>query len=501
MTETPSRFPWWLPLGALAIALAYLPTLSAPFDFIDDGNLVYPAPPGTSLERHAELWWASVVANVEHLGPFRPTLWAHWHVQANLFGADPFVWRTYRLIWCAIATGVFLWLLRVLNVPAPAALFCVAAAMWNPYRSEIWTSLTLSEAVAMPYALFALVAARKGAVSSRPLWWDASGAAAALVALGCKNTFAAIVPAQVMLRMLADGLTPREAWRKNGFPALALTLTLALPVAHFVYFKLNWHPGQYRPQGPSLAQFGRILSALKGGMGLDFLGGGVALATVVAARGFKIGCEHRAAAICAAILTIGGIAVYLPMHDVSGRYTIPAVWGLDILFALLLAALLKVPASCWRTAALVALGVGLVAVLTANVLRQEKTAARARVLWQVVRHLESTAPPNSTVMWVNDPGRGMPFGTLGVEEGIHVGWHLAHRGRPDIRIALYDAHEQPLARVELAGPVGEPRFRVSGASASAPGWEPDVSFWQVYQFGRKRYDCHVGRRAAATLSP
>ena len=32
--------------------------------------------------------------------------------------------------------------------------------MWNPYRNEIWTSLTLSEGVAMPYALAGLCWAR-----------------------------------------------------------------------------------------------------------------------------------------------------------------------------------------------------------------------------------------------------------------------------------------------------------------------------------------------------
>src|SRR5437764_76306 len=83
---------------------------------------------------------------------------------------------------------------------------------WNPYRNEIWTSLTLAEGVAMPYALFALVAARKAARSARPLRWEVASAACVLVALGCKNTFAALVPAQVALRMWPEGLTLREAW-------------------------------------------------------------------------------------------------------------------------------------------------------------------------------------------------------------------------------------------------------------------------------------------------
>jgi len=39
-------------LGAVVIALGYLPTLFAPFDFIDDGNLVYPSPAGTTAAGH-----------------------------------------------------------------------------------------------------------------------------------------------------------------------------------------------------------------------------------------------------------------------------------------------------------------------------------------------------------------------------------------------------------------------------------------------------------------
>ncbi|MBN9118144.1 MAG: hypothetical protein J0I06_03095 [Planctomycetes bacterium] len=490
MTETPSRFPWWILVGAAATALAYWPTLTSPFDFVDDGNLVYPVPPGTTLGGHTRVWWDNVVANVEHLGPFRPTLWAHWHLQANLFGADPLVWRAYRLLWCALAAGMLLWLLRELRIPAPAALFTTAAAMWNPYRSEIWTSLTLSEAVAMPYALFALVAARKGACAARPLWWDLAGTAAALVALGCKNTFAAIVPAQVALRLLSDDLGWRDAWKRNGFRALALAGTLVLPAAHFVYFKLNWHPGQYRPPGPSLAQFGRVLSALKGGMGLDFLGAGVALATVVAARGLPPTRECRAAAAAGGLLAVCGAAVYLPMDDVSGRYTMPAVWGLDVLLALLLAVLLKAPAGRMRAVAVVALCAGLVAVLSANVLRQEKIAARARMLWRVVHHLESTAPPGAGVMWVSgDATRG----ALNAEEGIHVQWHLAHRGRADVRIGLFGANEQPLERVELGPPPAAPLFRISGPGTPVANWEPERTVTEVYQFGRKRYDCHISR--------
>ncbi len=158
--------------------------------------------------------------------------------------------------------------------PAAVRVLAVAAlAMWNPYRNEIWTSLTLGEGVAMPYALFGLVAARKAAASPRPLKWEVASALAVLVALGCKNVFAALVPAQIALRMWPDGISPREAWRRNGWRSLALGVTLVMPAAHFVYFKLHWHPGQYETQGPTLAQFGRIpgAGALKGAMSPEFM--------------------------------------------------------------------------------------------------------------------------------------------------------------------------------------------------------------------------------------
>jgi hypothetical protein len=103
--EQPRGFPWWIVLGGLVLALGYLPTLNAPFDFIDDGNLVYPAPPGTTLAQHAERWWDKVRANVEHLGPFRPVLWVHWELAANTLGADPVAWRAVRMAWCGLGDG------------------------------------------------------------------------------------------------------------------------------------------------------------------------------------------------------------------------------------------------------------------------------------------------------------------------------------------------------------------------------------------------------------
>jgi hypothetical protein len=185
--------------------------------------------------------------------------------------------------------------------------------------------------------------------------------------------------------------------------------------------------------------------------------------------------------------------VYLPVSIISGRYAMPAVWGLDILFALLLTALWRQTANPVRSSALVAVGLGLLLVLSANVVRQERGATRARVLWAVVRHLESATPPGATIAWISgDP----PTGGLGLEEGIHVQWHLAHRGRADIRIALFTPDEQQVNRAEVVPGAGDPVLRITGARSEPERvWEPDRSFEVVSQFGRKRYDCHISRRA------
>src|SRR5262249_45430127 len=154
-------------------------------------NLVYPTRSLPLWER-ATVVWRKIVANADHLGPFRPVLWVHWEVAADLLQGSELGWRITRLLWCGFATGMLLWLFSELRITPLAALVAAAIAMWNPYRNEIWTSLTLSEGVAMPYALLALICARRAARSSRPWVWDLLGACAILAALGCKNTFAAL---------------------------------------------------------------------------------------------------------------------------------------------------------------------------------------------------------------------------------------------------------------------------------------------------------------------
>jgi hypothetical protein len=486
-----------VPLGAVVLAAGYLPTLATPFDFIDDGNLVYPAAPGTTLAGHAELWWAKVQANYEHLGPFRPVLWVHWELAANLFDGDAFLWRAWRLAWCGLSAGMLLWLFRELGLRPAAALVAGAVAMWNPYRNEIWTSLTLAEGVAMPYALLGLVAARKAANSERPMRWELLAAFGVLMALGCKNVFAALVPAQVALRVWPDGIAFRDAVKQNGIRAMALTLPLVLPAAHYFYFKQHWHPGQYETNSPSLAQAGRILSGWKGAVSLDFLGASLALSLGIvawkcppaAARGLL--ARHRALLVTAALLLVAGFVVYLPMAMMSGRYTMPAIWGIDLLLGLLLMMLVAVPSVTARRLAWAGVWVGLVLIAVANVGRQEKFAARARMLWAAVEYVERTAPPGAGVAWVSGDSQK---GELNVEEGIHFQWHLYHRGRPDLHVGLFDTDGNPVTRAELPSLACEPRFRMSGTPAAVGEWGEGRAFAADYWAGRKRFECYLSCR-------
>ncbi|MFO0810169.1 MAG: hypothetical protein U0746_16230 [Gemmataceae bacterium] len=489
-----NRFAAWVVLvGALAIPCVYLPTLGTRFDFIDDGNLVYPAPP-MPLGPRLQLVWEKVVANYDHLGPFRPTLWAHWELAAELCGGDEFRWRLARLLWSGIATAAMLALLRELRVGAWPALAAAALAMWNPYRNEIWTSLTLSEGVAMPYALAGLwCAARAG--RARTAWpWEVASAVCVLVALGCKNTFAALVPAQLYLRVAANG-----PWNWAGVRRASwLALTLALPVGHYVYFRTHWHPGQYPPTGITLAQIGRELSSLVGAMSIDFLGIGLGLTLIgIGTAYWSRECEREPSVrsltlaapkyvwIAGALLALGGLAVYAPMAAMSGRYTMPGVWGLDLMFAALLMRLASVPLVAWRRIAVAGVGCGLVAVAVANVGRQGKFAARADVLWQTLEIVERNAGPNDRVAWVSDS-------TLNVEEGIHFRWHLAARGHGH-DVDLVDAAGNPLERIEVPAAHDRATWAVTGTSTPPPGktWELRQRLERRYWGGRRQYDCYV----------
>jgi hypothetical protein len=506
------RFPWWILVGAVLLSCLYVPTLMTRFDFIDDGNLVYPPPP-MSWGGHLGYLWERIVDNYRHLGPFRPVLWAHWHAEASLLNSNPFAWRCVRLFWTMLAAGALLWLLYELGIRPSAALLAGALAMWNPFRNEIWTSLTLAEGVAMPYALLSLVCAIRAARSARAWPWDVGGALCVLAALGCKNTFAALVPAQVLLRITADGSSLRDGWRRHGRRACLLALTLALPVGHYLVFKLNWKAVQYQTQSLSLAYLAALGKAIRGAVSLDFLGAGLVVALIAlrvnrrtevpatttgeaADRLAGIGSaprpfwrEHRLACLAGLTLLVFGIGVYLPIGAVSGRYTMPAVWGADLWIAALLSALATVRPSVWKRAAYVGLGVGLLAVAAANVGRQDRFAARAQVLWDTLEYVERHAPRDTCLAWMSGP-------ELNVEEGIQFLWHLQGRGRWDLAVRLFDEKGQPVARCEAPHAQQAPAWLVSGApNQELPGsWHVFKDFTTPYWYGQRSHRAYLWTR-------
>lgn len=484
---------WLIVAGMIAVPCLYLSTLATRFDFIDDGNLVYPAGP-MSLGERLQLSWYHIAANVKHLGPFRPVLWAHWEVEAELFHADAFTWRLARLLWLALATGTLLWLFRELGIRPVAALLTAALAMWNPYRSEIWTSLTLSEGVAMPYALGGLICAIRAARSRRPWPWDLAGALCVLAALGCKNTFAALVPAQLLLRLTADGSGLRTGWRLHGWRACCLLLPLLLPVGHFIYFKLHWHPGQYET-GLSGAQVIRMLGAVQGALSLDFLLPGlIALVAALGASGLlsSVWHEYRDACRAGLVLLVSGIAIYLPLSAMSGRYSMPAVWGADMILAALLSSLPAVPALGWKRAAYGLLAGGLVAVMVSNLGKQQKFAARANLLWQALEYVEHVVPAGSCIAWEDSR-------ELNREEGIHFCWHLQRRGRPDLAVRLIDQAGQRLERIELKSAPEPPAFLITGRPQPSPtgAWQTVQEFNTRFWMGQKSYTCYLWKEKPA----
>jgi len=520
---------WWVMLWAGLISSLYVPSLRTRFDFIDDGNLVYPSLP-MGLHDRLDLAWQKVVANYEGLGPFRPVLWAHWELQAELFQASSYRWRLARIVWATLAAAALLRLLLTLGIVPRAALFATALAMWNPWRNEIWRSLTLSEGVAMPYALTALVCATRAARSSRPWAWDIGGGLCMLAALGCKNTFAAVVPAQILLRVAPTGQHILAGCRRHGWHAAALSLTLVVPVVHYIVFVRTWHPGQYETVAPSLPQLGRMLKAVGGAVSIDIIGPGLLLALIaLSARrnpvtqghtagpsgrteifvesnnttvrpeeppspgGVSKGVLARESTVPLAtggLLLAFGIGIYLSMPGVTGRYTMPAVWGADLWIAALLSALAAAPPSAWRRTAYALLGVGLITVAAENLGSQDKFAARANLLWQAVEFVEGTASRGDTIAW-----RGGP--DLNVEEGIHFSWHLHGRGRGDLSVQLLDAEGRTVSRPEVQLSTHSPSFLITGPSAPRPGveWHLLKRFTASYWGDWRTLSCNVWRKS------
>lgn len=484
---SPAQFPRWVLVGAILIPCLYLPTLGTRFDFNDDGLLVYPSAsfswrsfPGRMLEDAGDEFRSH--------GPYRPVTLAHWAAAAQLMGDHPLYRRLARLAWCMLSTGVLLWLLHELAFLPSVALATAALAMWNPYRNEIWLGLGLTEAFGMPYGLAGLICAIRASRSATPWRWEVAAATFALLAIGCKNTFAAVVPAQVLLRLTAGEGFATEGRNRRVVGAALLALPLIFPAVHFLLFKLHPSPNHY-PTGFTWEQPWRMCRSVLGAMSIDFMGPALGLMLVTLAiyrwrlQFSQFQARYRPAALAAAALLVCGIAMYLPINGVSGRYMIPSVWGADLALAVLLSAIAAVPANVLKRTAYAAFACGLLAVAVANLGKQSKCAARAEFLWQALEYVEDHSPTRATVAWdghnwyENRPG-------LDVAEGVHFEWHLKHRGRDDIRIEPRTANAD------------SPRFVLSCSPPPPSGdtWRLARDFTASYWLGRRCFHCYLWSR-------
>jgi hypothetical protein len=205
--------------------------------------------------------------------------------------------------------------------------------------------------------------------------------------------------------------------------------------------------------------------------------------------------------LTATLIVMCGLCVYLPIPAVSGRYTMPAVWGLDLGFAGLLGSLLALPIIVWRRVALAGIVGGLLVVAAANVGRQQKVAARIDLLWQMLECVEREADPAARVAWISSAG-------LNVEEGIHFRWHLQARGHDRLAVELLDERGQAEERIELAADNQPANFAVTDALQPPPGgpWSLRHEFHAPYWVGRRHFDAYLwsisdGIRDAAAQRP
>jgi hypothetical protein len=336
-----SRPQKWLALAAATtIAALYLFNLQTPFDFIDDGAISHDVA-FTGLANWLRASLETVKSDYANRGTFLPTIWTFWRAEATLLGPQPVLWRAVWVRWCAASAFPMILLMLELKVALLPAFAATAFALWNSHRIEIWLNLASPEALAMPFALLALICAARASRNSRPTWLDAAGICCILLALGCKNTFIAVLPAQAFLRVVNANESVIEGLRKRGATGALLCTPAIWPIIHLYHLQTNWHPGQYTVPGPS---FKGLFNAING-----WRKSFITLATahvwmtagaaILNSRQFQFLRFYRNALIVSVLLIFAGLGVYLPMGTAAGgpgRDSIPAAWGADIILAVIL---------------------------------------------------------------------------------------------------------------------------------------------------------------------
>src|ERR1051326_8827435 len=134
------RLPWLILLGIACTAI-YLPTIYANFDFKDDGATANPVGVATLAELN-QLVWRTTCDEFRERGPFRPVIWYCWRGQQELFQGNICCWRWCNFFYTALCATALLWFLQEFGFGPWVAFLTTVLAMWNPFRGEVWLSLT-----------------------------------------------------------------------------------------------------------------------------------------------------------------------------------------------------------------------------------------------------------------------------------------------------------------------------------------------------------------------
>jgi hypothetical protein len=511
---------WKLWLAALGISLLYLPFLNTGFDFADDGVLVYPKGV-SSLPQFLEMIRISTLDDFKNHGPFRPTAWAFWRGQAELFHGDPFLWRLGRQLWIILSAAVLMLFLKELGIRLGVAALVTVLAIWNPFRAEIWLGLNFMEGTMMPFALGGLICATRASYAERPAGWDLCGFCCILLVVLSKNVFLAMIPAQLFLRVATPSRPLREGLRKHGMRALMLGVVALVPVVHFIFYKLNYRPGQY-DVGLTAEQPLRLLRNMGVALAVDFLAPVLLLGIWLIGRSRREGSDlklrdewcgesppfrhsfgsfpgpMRNALGVGVILFLAGLGVYLPVLGAAARYVVPGIWGLDVLLALFFTRLAFVPAGPWKRATYGLVVCALFALGLINLGKQTKFSARNELLWDVLLTLEEQGSSANPVGWVGVDFARKTGNLLEFGEGYHFAQHLRARGWEDLDFHLLDALNQeqtesfgdaPAAARDMRVPT---RYLITGTAPAPDGaWILVADFQRPYWAGLRHYQCYL----------
>lgn len=479
-------FPlWFMLLASVLISALFLPTLATPFDFSEDGCLVYRDIFHVRYDNFCTAVMRQTISEFQHTGPFRPVVWAHWYASSLIHGHNALAYRMERLICCAIAAFCFLLLLREFNINPIASTLVATLACWSTARSEIWLYHGMPEAYGMPYALITLCCAVRASRNGASIYWDVGATVFFLLCLGVKNTYVALLPALLWFRTIGGSISPTEAIAKTGFRLLFYLMPAALPFLHFILLKLYPLPTHFQTQ----MKIGHLVThshALYTAIHPKAMMAGVVFSLVVLLfTRHKVSLDYSkkwfddplSKPLGGAILLLSfGLAVYLPWSQSHYRYSMPAVWGADILLGLLLTAAAVHLSFFVRTCLYCVVLMGLLKIGSDTYTVQRTLTARLIPMWQVLKDLEARQPASFALV----KGNGTDFYE---EECFHFRFHFSHRGSDKSRLTIVPRETMPTTEFVITRSNECPGDRYSIEKQYAPP-----------TYGRKVPGCYLWKR-------